>query len=456
MNWQTFLTEWSDQNHQDISLYLSGKLTEDELSALLRVCPDFLEDNTYEAAGSGYASRSTIRDNIAKICEKCSIHGFSNNKDELLKRLRKKFYQIPALASSESTFSENIVINTNALSDLGFPEGFVPIGSKFYMSCDQEFQLSINAIAKPRGFVRIKSPRQMGKTSLLERILADSNQKGFRTVKVDLRAIDERSLESLNDFLKWFCQQIVFKLKLPIVVSNEWRENEAANVNCSDFFENYLLGNNHATLLVSIDNLDVIFDYPSIADEFLGLLRTWLEDSSLLWKDLRMIIVHTCHYNSKKLNRSPLSMGKEVNMPCLTFSQVKTLANLHQLNLNEESIHGLANFVNYHPYLIRLMLYELAVNGNELSFLLNNTLANGSIYSNFLQRHRDYLFSEQSLVDLMTKIVADDQGLDDRLANVDLSSTKLQALGLVEYSDYKLKPKNQLFKIYFSQLLKDE
>jgi hypothetical protein len=321
------------------------------------------------------------------------------------------------------------------------------------MSCDREFKESIGTIAQ-KGFVRIKSPRQMGKTSLLERILADSRQKGLRTVKVDLRAVDEKSLENLNCFLKWFCQQLVSKLKLSIRVSEEWNDDDAANLNCSDFFVNHLLDTDYPPLLLSIDNLDIIFDYPNIADEFLGLLRTWLEDQSQSWRNLRMIIVHTWHYKTKNINRSPLNMGNEIKLPSLTFSQIQTLVNLHELDWNEQDISTLTNLVGYHPYLIRLGLYAVAQDNIDLSTLLANVLTNENVYSKYLERHYDYLTSDRALAALMAQVVKSDLPLEVRLIETDSSnSTKLQELGLVEYSNNTLVPKNQLFKLYFADRL---
>jgi AAA-like domain len=457
MNWKEFVTRWSNQEYQSSSLELSEKLTTEELESLLRVSPDFLEENTYEDAGKGYGSRSTVRDRITQVCNKCNIYG-SGSKDELLKQLRIKFHELSMAITSESLGSNTndfIEIDTIKISDLEFPEGVIQLNSRFYMSCDRELKESVTTIAQSKGFVRIKSPRQMGKTSLLERILDDSRQKGLRTVKVDLRSVDEKSLENLNCFLKWFCQQLISKLKLSIRISEEWDEkNKAPNTNCSDFFENYLLDTDYPPLLLSIDNLDTIFDCPNIADEFLGLLRTWLEDQSQSWKNLRMIIVHTWHYKTKRINCSPLNIGKEIKLPSLTFLQIQTLVDLHELNWNEQNINTLTNLVGYHPYLIRLALYAVAQDNIDLSALLANVMTNEGIYSKYLERHYDYLTSDRALADLMAQVVKSDLALEVKSIEIDSSSsTKLQELGLVEYSNNTLVPKNQLFKLYFADRL---
>jgi AAA-like domain len=460
MAWEKFVTDWATTPQKETvkGLILSEALSDLEIRVILRTCSQPYKDElTRDIYKEFFEEEYEFRRCYTRIYEKCGLTGKGSKKkllDGLSNEFMRRSQSVASIRSSDNNLpnTENKIITEEM--GLEFPEGVMPLNSRFYMSCDREFKESIGTIAQ-KGFVRIKSPRQMGKTSLLERILADSRQKGLRTVKVDLRAVDEKSLQSLNCFLKWFCQQLVSKLKLSIRISEDWdEENKAANNNCSDFFENHLLGTDYPPLLLSIDNLDIIFDYPNIADEFLGLLRTWLEDQSQSWENLRMIIVHTWHYKTKKINRSPLNIGKEIKLPNLTFSQIQTLVDLHELNWNDKDIKMLINLIGYHPYLIRLALYAVAQDNIDLPTLLTNALTNESIYSKYLERHYDYLTSDQSLADLMAQVVKSDLPLEVKSIEIDSSSsTKLQELGLVEYSNNTLVPKNQLFKLYFADRL---
>jgi AAA-like domain len=460
MAWEKFVTDWATTPQKETvkGLILSEALSDLEIRVILGTCSQPYKDElARDIYKEFFEEEYELRRCYTRIYEKCGLTG-KGSKKKLLDGLSNEFMRRSQPVASIGSSDNNLPNTENKITTeemgLEFPEGVMPLNSRFYMSCDRELKESIGAISQSKGFVRIKSPRQMGKTSLLERILADSRQKGLRTAKVDLRAIDEKSLENLNCFLKWFCQQLASKLKLSIRVSEEWDDDDAANNNCSDFFVNYLLDIDYPPLLLSIDNLDIIFDYPNIADEFLGLLRTWLEDQNQSWGNMRMIIVHTWHYKTKKVNRSPLNIGKEIKLPSLTFSEIQKLVDLHELNWNEQDINTLTNLVGYHPYLIRLALYAVAQDNIDLPILLANVLTNEGIYSKYLERHYDYLTSDRALADLMAQVVKSDLPLEVKSIEIDSSSsTKLQELGLVEYSNSMLVPKNQLFKLYFADRL---
>jgi AAA-like domain len=127
---------------------------------------------------------------------------------------------------------------------------------------------------------------------------------------------------------------------------------------------------------------------------------------------------------------------------------------LHELNWDEKDITALTDFVGYHPYLIRLSMYCASQDNVSISNLLTNAQTNESIYRKYLERHFDYVNSDQVLLNLMAQVVKSSQGLEVTPNEMDLSgSTKLQELGLIEYLDNNLLPKNQLFKLYFTRKL---
>jgi AAA-like domain len=346
------------------------------------------------------------------------------------------------------------IVNPITVMKLEQPGGLVSLDSPFYMACNKEFQMSLETIATldAKGLVRIKSPRQMGKTSLLERILNDCNCKKWRTVKINLQTADSQSLQSTAQFLKWFFQQIISQLKLPIKLSQVWDDSVMTNVNCSEFFEDYLLKSTELPLVLAIDSLDIIFDYRDIANDFLGYLRTWIDDDRRYWPSLRIAIVHTWHYETEKLNRSPLNIGKEIKLPDLTVPQIQNLLHLHALDWNDRNILDLTNLVGGHPYLIRLALYHIANGDTTLSSLLTDAHTGNSIYIKYLQRQEKYITSDRKLIDLMAKVVNRDCPLEIR--SIDSGSlVKLQELGLVENRCNAIQPKNQLLKLYFMDRL---
>ena len=82
-----------------------------------------------------------------------------------------------------------------------YPNGAVPLGSPFYLERTPLKEQVEQEIRKPGALVRIKAPREMGKTSLLLRVLDSAKRLGYRTVNLNLEQVDQAIL---NDFKSIF------------------------------------------------------------------------------------------------------------------------------------------------------------------------------------------------------------------------------------------------------------
>jgi hypothetical protein len=75
-------------------------------------------------------------------------------------------------------------------------------------------------------------------------------------------------------------------------------------------------------LVLGLDEVDEVFRYPAIADDFFGLLRAWYEEASYgsgdseLWERLRLIVVHSTEvYLPLDVNQSPFNVGLPIELP---------------------------------------------------------------------------------------------------------------------------------------------
>ena len=102
------------------------------------------------------------------------------------------------------------------------PLGLVRLASTFYverMPCESE---CYSAIKQPGALIRIKAPRQMGKTSLMARILEHASKQGCRAVPLSFQHADRSTFNDLGTFLRWFCMKVAHKLKLPNRLDEFW------------------------------------------------------------------------------------------------------------------------------------------------------------------------------------------------------------------------------------------
>jgi hypothetical protein len=79
-------------------------------------------------------------------------------------------------------------------------KGYVPPNSPFYVERPPIERLCEETILQPGALIRIKAPKQMGKTSLMIRILDEAIAQGFKTVTLSLQLADAEVFTTLNQF----------------------------------------------------------------------------------------------------------------------------------------------------------------------------------------------------------------------------------------------------------------
>jgi transcriptional regulator with XRE-family HTH domain len=94
------------------------------------------------------------------------------------------------------------------------PGGQMPLDSILYIDRPLLEALCYEAIQRPGAILYISAPKQMGKTSLMSRILARSGSLGYQTVSVNLQLADTEILQNLERLLQWFCARVSKKLYL--------------------------------------------------------------------------------------------------------------------------------------------------------------------------------------------------------------------------------------------------
>jgi transcriptional regulator with XRE-family HTH domain len=124
---------------------------------------------------------------------------------------------------------------------LKYPEGEVEIDSPLYIDRPPVEQRCYKEISYPGSLIRIKAPRQMGKSSLMTRILHQSETQGDVTVCMNLQGINGERLSDSNKFLQWFCFYIGRLLKIPDKLNDYWNdelvEMMGGNLCCMAYFE---------------------------------------------------------------------------------------------------------------------------------------------------------------------------------------------------------------------------
>jgi hypothetical protein len=323
----------------------------------------------------------------------------------------------------------------------------------FYIERPLLEERCLTEILQPGCLLRIKAPLQMGKTELMSKILSYAREQGYRTVELNLRDATTADFSKLDTFLQWLCASITEILQQDYPLVEHWQKSLGnTKIKCRSYFEKYLLAENHP-LVLALDKVDKIFPYPEIGGEFLGMLRTWHEDSKNrnLWRQLRLVISHTETYTELDINQSPFNAGTEVNLPDFTVEQVRILARKYGLDWDVDRAMELMKLVGGHPYLVREAIEQLVRENKSLDEVWQTAPTAWGIYRYHLQKHAQNLSANPQLGRAFDKIVLAKEPVQfDSLLNQDIA-VKLNDLGLVSLSGKTAMPRYELYRLYFCQ-----
>ncbi len=364
--------------------------------------------------------------------------------------LKREWHHQTASADPSTPLSSAISASANSVETaLEFPEGSVALDSPFYIERPPIESDCYKEILKPGSLIRIRGPRQMGKTSLVNRALAYATQQNYQVVRMNLRKAERTVFTNLNRFLRWFCLNVTRQLDLEPKLDHYWDEEIGSKVSCTGYFQTYLLEQLETNLVIGLDEIDTVFNYPNIAEDFLALLREWHEEAMIQesWRKLRLIIAHSTEaYISLNIHQSPFNVGLPLRLPPFNHQQVQTLAQLHSLTWTLEETQLLTTMVGGHPYLIRLALYHLAHQNVGLRQLLQDAPTHAGVYSDHLRRCLGSLKQQPELAVALKQVVTAQN-------SVQLESVvvyQLDSMGLVHLDGNQVTPSCELYRQYFS------
>jgi hypothetical protein len=205
--------------------------------------------------------------------------------------------------------------------------------------------------------------------------------------------------------------------------------------------------------MLCLDEVDAVFQYPTIATDFFSMLRAWHENAKIkpIWKNLRLVIVHSKEvYIPLNINQSPFNVGVPIELPPLTQAQVVDLVERHGLKWAMAEVERLMAMVAGHPYLVRVALYQIARGEISLDRLLHVAPTEGGLYGEHLRRHLLNLQGDDRLVAAIKQVVAADQPV--AVATAD--AFKLASMGLVRFQDNNVMPLCNLYRQYFKERLR--
>ncbi|BDA67527.1 hypothetical protein CAL7716_016930 [Calothrix sp. PCC 7716] len=291
----------------------------------------------------------------------------------------------------------------------------------------------------------------MGKTSLMARIINESQSHDSYAVTLDFQLASQQILTSADKFLRWFCASVAKSVNIQNQLDNYWDLAGilGSNMACKAYFEEYLLPSLDKPLTLGLDEVDRVFEYPDIYRDFFGLLRALHEEAKRrdIWKKLRLIIVHSTEvYVPLDINQSPFNVGLPIELPEFTHEQILELARRHQLQWGNTEVEQLSSMIGGHPFLVRLALYYIARGDVDLEQVLQTAATDAGIYKDYLRRQLLILTEQPELLAAMKQVAT----ASNYVKLPSLIKFKLHSLGLVQMLEDEVAPRCQLHRLYFS------
>ncbi|NEO83638.1 MAG: hypothetical protein F6J87_05165 [Spirulina sp. SIO3F2] len=353
--------------------------------------------------------------------------------------------------------TQNRSMSPALLANLGqtvneLPDGSVPLDSPLYIDCLPQSARYYQTILHPGALLRVKGPRQMGKTSLLTRIIAYAQQADYQTVVLNFQQADHEILADLNRLLRWLAATATQQLKLPLALDDFWSADIGSKMSCTVYLEGYLIDSLTTPLVLAIDEASELFEYPEVSREFFAMLRTWHEytKSDAAWHNLRLVISQSTEaYIPLNINQSPFNVGLEAALQPFTLEHLNTLMQRHQLDLSTEQLEQLLRLVGGHPYLVRLAFYHLAQGQLTFANLIETATTDTGIFRDHLH-YRLWMLQQNPDLEATFKTVI---SVSKAVQVPQVHAFKLHSMGLVNLVKNQVEVSCTLYQDYFGQRL---
>jgi serine/threonine-protein kinase len=326
----------------------------------------------------------------------------------------------------------------------------------FYIERPPNESNCYNKILESGAVIRIKAPKSTGKTLLLNKVIAYAKEQdiNFQAIILDFEQASQSVFTEYSKFLKWFCGTVGKLLELENKLNEYWDDDlYDEHTNTQNYFDDYLLKERTEPLILVLKNIDEVFEHENIRIYFCKLLRAWSllhtnsDDLAEIWKQVRIILVHSTDiYGSLDLNFSPLDgVGLTVTLSDFTPEQIRKLEKRYQLQLTETEFNQFIAMFGGHPYFVQNALSYLKTGEHTLEHLLDIAPTEASPFKNHLRKHLEILQQNSELATAYYQVLS-------AISSVKISTPltlKLESMGLVEVKKDDCVPRCGLYRQYF-------
>ena len=377
---------------------------------------------------------------IAELQQTIQGNSFSSNSDSLKAEVLSTSEPSPAFLSPRPATEPQ---------SLETPEGTVDSESVFYIERHPD-QVALDSIQRQGVTIIIKGPSQMGKSSLLNRMMARAVEEGKQVAFLDFQLFDEAALQDTEVFYQQFCFWLTDELDLDNQIEEYWQSRLSAPQRCTHYVGRYILPTLDQPLVLAMDEVDRIFEMP-LRNDFFSMLRSWHNQRarSKIWQQLDLVLVTSTepYQLITDLNQSPFNVGEVLELDDFSLEQLHDLNQRYGLPLSKRQENQLMQLVNGHPYLVHRALYLIANRQISVSQLFSQAIRDRGPFGDHLRYHLFRIYDKPELVSALLQVIRSKRCPDEQLF------FRLRGAGLIRREGRKVLPRCQLYADYFRERL---
>ncbi len=311
----------------------------------------------------------------------------------------------------------------------------------------------LSAIHQPRTIVTIQGPSQSGKTSLMMRLCSNLRSKDphLRTVYIDIQSFPNQELQSVSTVWQSIANSMAEQLKLANWDITDWYPDRPYDRQLGQFLDNDVFDQDIKMLIICLDGVDKIVG-SSIKNEFFSSLRGFYQRGTLntSWEKVNWLLSTT--YDPSLFisvsNSSPFNIGHRANLHPFTSAEVLEFANRLGLQLDDQTLVRIIEYLGGHPYLVHLFLYQWSNDPSVRDQIFDAPSAGGGIFRDHLHRYLLIFQQDVALAAGMRSVIKGWAINDYWVIN------RLISAGLVRRrSDGQIEPSCSLYHDFFSREL---
>jgi nucleoside phosphorylase len=334
------------------------------------------------------------------------------------------------------------------LSGLVAPGGAIRPDDPFYIERTSDYE--IRAVAhRLEETVVIKAPRQLGKSTLLKRYLAECCHAGKKTALIDLSLFADQDLADYPRFLTSLAGELLDQFGL------DGLPTIAGQPDMTRFVRNTLLRAVPDNLIIAIDEADRVLGQPYQAG-FFSMLRYWHErrtDSDQPeWGRLELALVISTepYLLIDDAHCSPFNVRAPIVLEPFNADECRELNRRYGRVLSDDQAERLRReLLNGHPFLTRLAYYRLTCPGApDFDTLLRDAARPDGPFGDHLRALLAKLrrHARQDLLAALRQVIRHGTASNDDVLD------RLQAAGLVRREEDKVAVGNGLYARFFKDL----